>query len=150
MCAKSSLASIFSYVRHFQYLFPHIGEFSQRARKQRICPCSYELYPKIPANIVFLSETKQKKRYLEKIKMKMKLEHSFYVEPTGLAGGLSLWWSKDTQIKIQGYRKHFIDAEISVKSEVVWFGTFIYGPPYKEQKKEFWEFMKNLRNGQGV
>ncbi|KAK9011043.1 hypothetical protein V6N11_043900 [Hibiscus sabdariffa] len=102
---------------------------------------------KCQPDIVFLSETKQKKRYLEKIKMKMKLENSFYVEPTGLAAGLSLWWSKDTQIKIQGYGKHFIDAEISIKSEAVWFGTFIYGPPYKEQKKEFWELMENLRKG---
>ncbi|KAK9032251.1 hypothetical protein V6N11_056525 [Hibiscus sabdariffa] len=66
-------------------------------------------------------------RYLEKIKMKMKLEHSFYVEPIGLAGGLSLWW---------------------IKGDSEWICTFIYGPPYKDQK-EFWEFMKNLRNDHG-
>ncbi|KAK8473899.1 hypothetical protein V6N11_014368 [Hibiscus sabdariffa] len=104
---------------------------------------------KFQPDIVFLSETKQKKRYLEKIRMKMKLEQSFYVEPIGLAGGLSLWWSKDIQIKILGYRKHYIDAEIAVNGEPNWFGTFIYGPSYKEQKKEFWELLKKLRNGQG-
>ncbi|KAK9047274.1 hypothetical protein V6N11_053122 [Hibiscus sabdariffa] len=79
----------------------------------------------------------------------MKLKNSFYVEPTGLAGGLSLWWRKDTQIKILGFGKHFIDAEISIKIERVWCGTYIYGPPYKEQKKEFWELMEKLRNGRG-
>ncbi|KAL4378358.1 hypothetical protein GQ457_02G030160 [Hibiscus cannabinus] len=78
--------------------------------------------------------------------MKMKLEHSFYVDPVGIAGGLSLWWNKDIQLKILGYGKHFIDAEISVKGESVWIGTFIYGPPYKDQKSEFWNFMKNLRD----
>ncbi|KAK9002060.1 hypothetical protein V6N11_024749 [Hibiscus sabdariffa] len=87
---------------------------------------------KSQSDIVFLSEPKQKMRYLEKIKMKMKLEHSFYVEPIGLAGGLALWCSKDIQIKILGYGKHFIDAEISVKGESDWIGTFIYGPPYKD------------------
>ncbi|KAK8996479.1 hypothetical protein V6N11_081751 [Hibiscus sabdariffa] len=101
---------------------------------------------KSQSDIVFLSETKQKRRYLEKIKMKMKLEHSFYVEPIGLAGGLALWWSKDFQIKILGHGKYFIDAEVSGRGEPAWFGTFIYGPPYKDQKRDFWEFMKNLRN----
>ncbi|KAK9004177.1 hypothetical protein V6N11_001984 [Hibiscus sabdariffa] len=81
--------------------------------------------------------------------MKMKLEQSFYVEPIGLAGGLSLWWSKDIQIKILGHGKHYIDAEIAIKGEPNWIGTFIYGPSYKEQKKEFWELLKKLRNGQG-
>ncbi|KAK8982944.1 hypothetical protein V6N11_054929 [Hibiscus sabdariffa] len=84
---------------------------------------------KFKPDIVFLSETKQKKRYLEKIKMKMKLVHSYYVEPSGLVGGLSLWWSKDTQITILKDGKHFIDAKISVNGEAEWFGTFIYGPP---------------------
>ncbi|KAK8565408.1 hypothetical protein V6N12_058971 [Hibiscus sabdariffa] len=81
--------------------------------------------------------------------MKMKLEHSFYVEPTGLAKGLLLWWTKDTQIKILQYGKHFIDTLISSKGEAKWFGTFIYGPPYKEEKREFWELMMNLRNSLG-
>ncbi|KAK8510022.1 hypothetical protein V6N11_029025 [Hibiscus sabdariffa] len=73
------------------------------------------------SDIMFLSETKQQKRFLEKIKMKMKLENSFYVESIGLAGGLSLWWTKDTQIKILKYGKNFIDTEISSKGETNWF-----------------------------
>ncbi|KAK8483041.1 hypothetical protein V6N11_081882 [Hibiscus sabdariffa] len=104
---------------------------------------------KFQLDIVLLSETKQQKRYVEKIKMKMKTEHLFYVALTGLAGGLSLWWTKDTQRKILQYGKHFIDAEISIRGETGWFKTFIYGPPYKQEKREFWEFMTNLRNGCG-
>ncbi|KAK9030714.1 hypothetical protein V6N11_032128 [Hibiscus sabdariffa] len=41
------------------------------------------------ADIVFLSEMKQKKRYLEKIRMKMKFDNAFYIEPEGIAGGLA-------------------------------------------------------------
>ncbi|KAK8497336.1 hypothetical protein V6N12_064026 [Hibiscus sabdariffa] len=72
---------------------------------------------KFKPNIVFLSETKQKKRYLENVKMKMKMDHSFYVEPSGLAGGLSLWLTNDTQVTILKHGKHFIDAMISVNGE---------------------------------
>ncbi|KAK8974670.1 hypothetical protein V6N11_013137 [Hibiscus sabdariffa] len=53
------------------------------------------------------------------------------------------------KINILKAGKCFIDAEISVAGESEWFRRFIYGPPYKEEKKDFWEFMKNLRNGNG-
>ncbi|KAK9007375.1 hypothetical protein V6N11_074303 [Hibiscus sabdariffa] len=79
--------------------------------------------------------------------MKMKMEHSFYIDPIGIAGGLTLWWSKDTNICIKQYGQNFIDAEISLNGEEVWFGTFIYGPPYKEDKKAFWDLMSKLRSG---
>ncbi|KAK9037482.1 hypothetical protein V6N11_022393 [Hibiscus sabdariffa] len=98
-------------------------------------------------NIVFLSETKQKKRYLEKIRMKMKFSHCYYEEPHGLARGLSLWWSNDTQVTILRSGRHFIDAKISVNGETEWFGSFIYGPPYREEKQQFWEMMAKLRSG---
>ncbi|KAK8507583.1 hypothetical protein V6N12_072837 [Hibiscus sabdariffa] len=84
---------------------------------------------KFQPDIAFLSETKQQMKYLEKTKVKMKLMHSYYVEPDGLAGGLLLWWTKETQITILSSRKHFIDAKISVNGEEEWFGSFIYGPP---------------------
>ncbi|KAK8535423.1 hypothetical protein V6N12_056941 [Hibiscus sabdariffa] len=78
---------------------------------------------KFQPDIVFLSETKQSKRYLEKIRMKMKLEHSFYIDPIGTAGGFALWWSKDTQINVLMHEKHYIDNEFFCKNgEPVWFG----------------------------
>ncbi|KAL4351690.1 hypothetical protein GQ457_06G000410 [Hibiscus cannabinus] len=60
--------------------------------------------------------------------------------------GLALWWSNDTQIIIIRSGKHFIDAKISVNGETEWFSSFIYGPPYREEKREFWEMMTNLRS----
>ncbi|KAL4355068.1 hypothetical protein GQ457_06G018210 [Hibiscus cannabinus] len=100
---------------------------------------------KVQPDIIFLSESKQKKRFLEKVKTKMKMVNSFYVEPYGIAGGLALWWSNDTQITVLRSGKHFTDAKISIKGESEWFGSFIYGPPYKEEKREFWEMMTQMR-----
>ncbi|KAK8989039.1 hypothetical protein V6N11_030407 [Hibiscus sabdariffa] len=99
---------------------------------------------KVQPDIIFLSETKQKKGFLEKVKTKMKMAHSFYVEPFGIAGGLALWWSNDTHITVLKSGKHFIDAKISIKGEPEWYGSFIYGPPYKEEKREFWEMMTQM------
>ncbi|KAK8532112.1 hypothetical protein V6N12_053561 [Hibiscus sabdariffa] len=84
------------------------------------------------ANIIFLGETKQKKRYIEKIRMKMKFDNVFYVEPDGIAGRLALWWSNNVKLSILHYDKNFIDTKISINGETDWFGTFIYAPPYTE------------------
>ncbi|KAK9047151.1 hypothetical protein V6N11_053006 [Hibiscus sabdariffa] len=101
---------------------------------------------KYKSQIVFLSETKQKKRYPEKIRMKMKMENTFYVEPDGIVGGLALWWSSDVKLSVLQYDKNFIDILISVNGESEWFGTFIYAPPYEGEKLSFWERMTMLRS----
>ncbi|KAK8494626.1 hypothetical protein V6N12_005755 [Hibiscus sabdariffa] len=98
------------------------------------------------ADIIFLSETKQKKRYIEKIRMKMKFDNAFYVEPDGIAGGLGSWWSNNVKLSILHYDKNFIDTKISINGESDLFGTFIYAPPYTEGKRKFWETLASLRN----
>ncbi|KAK8562023.1 hypothetical protein V6N12_049078 [Hibiscus sabdariffa] len=107
---------------------------------------------KYKADIIFLCETKQKKRYIEKIRMKRKQKNAafkynaFYVEPDGIAGGLALWWSNNVKLSILRYEKNFIDTKISISGETDWFGTFIYAPPYTEDKQKFWETLAPLRN----
>ncbi|KAK8556717.1 hypothetical protein V6N12_003112 [Hibiscus sabdariffa] len=91
--------------------------------------------------VIFLSETKQKKRYLERVRRNMKMSNSFYVEPEGIAGGLALWWSDDVHITILHSSKNIIDMKISMKGEDVWFGSFVYGPPYNDDKLLFWEML---------
>ncbi|KAK9010122.1 hypothetical protein V6N11_036637 [Hibiscus sabdariffa] len=97
-------------------------------------------------DIVFLSETKQKRRYLEKIRRRMKMDNSFYVDPVGTAGGLALWWSNDVKMSILAYEKSFIDMVISINGEDEWFGTFIYAPSYDVEKQGFWERLGSLRD----
>ncbi|KAK8551735.1 hypothetical protein V6N12_040359 [Hibiscus sabdariffa] len=101
-------------------------------------------------DIVFLSETKKKKRYLEKIRMRMKLDNAFYVEPIGIAGGLALWWNNEVKLSVLHHDKNLIDTVISINGEPEWFGTFIYAPPYEEEKQEFWERLGTLRDNASV
>ncbi|KAK8989682.1 hypothetical protein V6N11_064099 [Hibiscus sabdariffa] len=97
-------------------------------------------------DIVFLSETKQKKSYLEKIRTRVKMDNAFYVEPIGIAGGLALWWNNEVKLSVLYSDKNLIDTIISINGEPEWFGTFIYAPPYEEEKQEFWERLGKLRD----
>ncbi|KAK8600390.1 hypothetical protein V6N12_050244 [Hibiscus sabdariffa] len=74
------------------------------------------------------------------------MANSFYVDPSRIAGGLTLWWTNDANVSIIEYEKHFIDTKLSVNEEEDWFMTFIYGPPYNEDKQAFWGSLSNLRS----
>ncbi|KAL4379336.1 hypothetical protein GQ457_02G017580 [Hibiscus cannabinus] len=95
--------------------------------------------------IIFLSETKKKRRYVEKVRIKLKLQEAFYVDPTGIAGDLSLWWNTEVKLNVLKADKNFIDAKVFIEGEADWFITFIYGPPYSNEKEEFWQSISCLR-----
>ncbi|KAK9008110.1 hypothetical protein V6N11_075012 [Hibiscus sabdariffa] len=97
-------------------------------------------------SVVFLSETKQKKRYLEKIRRRNRYNGCFYIDPIGIAGGLALWWNDDINLVVTKSCKNFIDTTISVKIGEEWFCTSIYGPPYIEEKEIFWENLLKIRS----
>ncbi|KAK9038985.1 hypothetical protein V6N11_023825 [Hibiscus sabdariffa] len=77
--------------------------------------------------------------------MKMKIDNAFYVEPKGIMGGLALWWSNTVKLTVLHYDKHSIDTLVSINDEGTWYGTFIYAPPYAEDKQRFWERLASLR-----
>ncbi|KAK9003478.1 hypothetical protein V6N11_061039 [Hibiscus sabdariffa] len=53
-----------------------------------------------------------------------------------MAGGLALWWTAEVSITIVKESSNFIDTMLSIKGEDPWFGTFLYGPPHKEDKSK--------------
>ncbi|KAK8584309.1 hypothetical protein V6N12_068554 [Hibiscus sabdariffa] len=90
---------------------------------------------------IFLSETKQQGKYLERKRVWFKFANSHYVHPCGIGGGLALWWNEETDLTILSSHKHLIDTKISINKEELWFCSFVYGP----SKREFWEGMSSLR-----
>ncbi|GMI87168.1 hypothetical protein HRI_002386100 [Hibiscus trionum] len=85
--------------------------------------------------IVFLSETKQRKSYLEKLPRKNKFSKGFYVNPIRKAEGLALWLT-EVDITILNERKNLIDVSISSVGSETWLCSFIYAPPYNEEKQK--------------
>ncbi|KAK8504092.1 hypothetical protein V6N12_005632 [Hibiscus sabdariffa] len=64
----------------------------------------------------------------------------------GIAGGLALWWTNDVNLFVLFHDKNIIDTVISINGEDEWFGTFIYAPPYEDEKQGFWERLGTLRD----
>ncbi|KAL4291393.1 hypothetical protein GQ457_14G013060 [Hibiscus cannabinus] len=65
--------------------------------------------------VIFLSETKQKKKFLDRKRIRFKFSTSYYVVPNGLGGGLALWWNEEADISILSCYKNLIDTHISIK-----------------------------------
>ncbi|KAK8546270.1 hypothetical protein V6N12_027065 [Hibiscus sabdariffa] len=55
-------------------------------------------------------------------------------------------WTNDVKLSVLFHDKNIIDTVISVNGEDEWFGTFIYAPPYEEEKQGFWERLDTLRD----
>lgn len=87
-----------------------------------------ELGRKNKLSIIFLMETKNKKRKLERIRRNMGYTGCCYVDPVGLAGGLCLWWSNDINIKIISKNKNIIDTSVTNKKGSHMLMTWVYGP----------------------
>ncbi|KAK8483376.1 hypothetical protein V6N11_025576 [Hibiscus sabdariffa] len=100
---------------------------------------------KFKPSVVFLSETKKKRKYLERLRTKNRFSGSFYVDPRGLAGGLALWWAEGISVSILKESTNFIDILVSFNGEEPWQRTFIYGPPNTAEKHQFWANLHLIR-----
>ncbi|KAL6226651.1 hypothetical protein ACLB2K_000612 [Fragaria x ananassa] len=101
-------------------------------------------------DVVFLSETHQPDSYLQVIRNQLGFGQSFYISPTvNSAGALCLWWRDDIRLNIISSSKYHIDSSLfGLNCEQGARISWLYGPPYNEDKLEFWEYWKNLaRNG---
>ncbi|KAF2300934.1 hypothetical protein GH714_018432 [Hevea brasiliensis] len=70
-----------------------------------------ELIVKHSPSIVFLMETKKKRKYLESVRRKLGFTNEFYVDPCGLSWGLALWWTEETQISVLNACPNFVDCD---------------------------------------
>ena len=86
--------------------------------------------------IVFLSETKVKKKAMEKINFVNEL----IVPRKGRGRGLALLWKREIDLEIMGYSRSFIDA-IIIEQDLGfrWRITCLYGNPKTHRRKESWE-----------
>lgn len=72
------------------------------------------------ANMVFLSETKNKATKLESIKRLLNSEGCFVVEPRGLKAGMCLPWRAEAEVEVI----HFSDFVIEVAFKPYLFGLY--------------------------
>ena len=78
-----------------------------------------ELVQRWNPNIIFLSETKIKKKAMEKIMEKINFGNGLIVPRKGRGGGLALLWKREVDLEIMGYSRNHIDAIVSDQSQVL-------------------------------
>lgn len=72
--------------------------------------------------------------------------NQFTIPPVGLSGGLALLWKEEISLEILDSSPNFIDTRVKFKNSSS-FITFIYGPPQKENRAEFWASMSLVGSG---
>src|SRR5438876_232759 len=81
--------------------------------------------------VVFLSETKQKKRVMERLQWSLGYRHGVCVDDKGRGGGLALWWRDGVEVSVHPWCQYYIDVKISGEAGA-WRFTGIYGEPRAE------------------
>ena len=87
--------------------------------------------------IVFLLETKIKKKAMEKVMEKINFVNGLIVPKKGKGGGLAMLWKREVDLEIMGYSRSFIDAIITEQgSGFRWRITSFYGNLEAYRRKE--------------
>ena len=87
--------------------------------------------------IVFLSETKLKKKAMENEKDKADFANGLIVPSLGWNGGIALLWKRDISVEVQGYLDNYIDAIVTdPSSSFKWKITRFYGHLKTHRRKE--------------
>lgn len=68
--------------------------------------------------------------------------NGFVVNRIGTAGGMTLWWKEDMEIRILHYSDYHIDAEIEepISSRF----TLFYDSPYSQLRQHSWNLLRRL------
>ncbi|KAL0411143.1 UNVERIFIED_CONTAM: hypothetical protein Slati_3704000 [Sesamum latifolium] len=67
------------------------------------------------------------------------------IDSHGKGGGLMLLWRKDTEVWLQSYSEHHIDAIVSCKDNTTqWCFSGFYGHPETSNRKGTWDFNEIL------
>ena len=99
-----------------------------------------ELVQRWDPKIVFLLETKIKKKAMEKVMEKIKFVNGLIVPRNGRGGGLAMLWKREVDLEIMGYSKSFIDAIITEQSSgFKWRITGFYKNLEAHRRKDSWE-----------
>ncbi|KAK4260172.1 hypothetical protein QN277_003322 [Acacia crassicarpa] len=105
-----------------------------------------ECFRKKP-HLVFLMETKQKARYVRKVRRRCGFNEEWIVDPIGKSGGLALWWSDVITVNIMFSYVNIIHA--SVMSDAVStpsYITCIYGPTDEGDRMLCWQEVQRISN----
>ncbi|XP_071923241.1 uncharacterized protein [Coffea arabica] len=101
----------------------------------------------LSSNIIFLSETKNRKNYMEKVKKILDFENSFIVEAMNRIGGMALLWNNEVKISEVLGTTFTIEAKVEdeEKKESWWF-IGIYASCDGQIRRKQWEVLNRRKS----
>jgi ribonuclease HI len=96
-------------------------------------------------DLVFLMETKLRRKKMEIVRNKLGFPNMFTVECIGRSGGLGLLWRDEAKVEVQNFSQRHINAIIfEPLVDLSWKFTGFYGHPEAPRRYEAWELLKFL------
>jgi hypothetical protein len=97
-------------------------------------------------SFLFLMETINDKRLMERLRVKLGFAGLFAIDPVGRSGGLALLWREGKELEIQNYSRRHINAIVRRSDDGPrWKLTCFYGDPDSAKRKEAWALLKHLK-----
>ena len=97
-----------------------------------------EIHGQYFPEIIFLSETKNGKKYLENVVGHLGYHDLHTVEPIGKSGDMALMWKDSLTVKILQSDRRLIDAQITLEGKEFYF-TRVYGDLVRSLRNDVWE-----------
>jgi len=92
-------------------------------------------------DVLFLSETKHDKRWMEGLRWKLNMTNMVVKDSVGAKGGLALFWKKGVDLRVLSWSRYHIDSLIKEEDGGTWRFTDIYGESRSEEKEKTWKLL---------
>jgi exonuclease III len=92
-------------------------------------------------DVLFLSETKHGKRWMEGFRWKLNMTNMVVKDSVGAKGGLALFWKKEVDLRVLSCSRYHIDTLIKEEDGGVWRFTSMYGESRSEEKEKTWKLL---------
>lgn len=92
-----------------------------------------------------MMETKNSEVYCERIRKKLRMDKACYVNPEGTAGGLALWWTKETEVTVHEKDGFMIDTTIKLHNKTGRMHiTWLYGSTDWGERLNLWDKLTHI------
>jgi hypothetical protein len=96
--------------------------------------------------LVFLSETRQNKKVVERVCNRVGYSNCLPVCVEGKGGGIALFVSDSVRLDLLSFGPHHIDTTVTNLDGIKARYTFVYGEPRPHDRPEFWKLMKRIKD----
>jgi len=92
-------------------------------------------------NVIFLSETRKNKEYVESLRYCLGMNNVFTVSMQGKGGELAVFWDDMYTLELNKFGEHFVDMYVSNADGKKWRSTFVYDEPKATQRYVMWDLL---------